>query len=151
MFVHPEFDPVAIHLGPLSVHWYGLMYLAGFVGAWWLLLHRAGSTTAQWTRQEVGDLVFYAVIGVILGGRLGYVLFYNPAYYFSHPLEVFYVWTGGMSFPGIGRSGLEWCRRHHLGGTRQHPMVLAHPLTGGFISWWLYRCPPRHSTRQPLD
>lgn len=100
MFVHPEFDPVAIHLGPLSVHWYGLMYLAGFVGAWWLLLRRAGGAAAQWTRQEAGDLVFYAVIGVIAGGRLGYVLFYNLAYYFNHPFEVFYIWTGGMSFHG---------------------------------------------------
>ncbi|NOZ11556.1 MAG: prolipoprotein diacylglyceryl transferase [Gammaproteobacteria bacterium] len=100
MFVHPGIDPVAIHLGPLSVHWYGLMYLVGFVGAWWLLLYRTGNMTAPWGRQEVGDLVFYAVIGVIAGGRLGYILFYNPAYYFSHPIEIFYVWTGGMSFHG---------------------------------------------------
>ncbi|HEC12339.1 MAG TPA: prolipoprotein diacylglyceryl transferase [Acidiferrobacteraceae bacterium] len=100
MFVHPQIDPVAIHLGPLSIHWYGLMYLIGFVGAWWLLLLRSRGEDVQWTRQEVGDLVFYTVIGVIAGGRLGYVLFYNPAYYMSHPLEVFYVWTGGMSFHG---------------------------------------------------
>jgi len=100
MFVHPNFDPVAIALGPVKIHWYGLMYLVGFVGGWWLGVRRSARPDSGWSRAEVGDLLFYAVLGVILGGRLGYVLFYNLAYYLDHPLEVFFVWSGGMSFHG---------------------------------------------------
>jgi len=100
MLVHPDFDPVAIALGPVKIHWYGLMYLVGFVGGWWLGVRRAARPDSGWSRTEVGDLLFYAVLGVILGGRLGYVLFYNLAYYLDHPLEVFFVWSGGMSFHG---------------------------------------------------
>jgi phosphatidylglycerol:prolipoprotein diacylglycerol transferase len=101
MLVHPQFDPVAIHLGPLAIHWYGLMYLAGFMAFLWLGRRRI--TTLNDSRIDIkllDDLLFYGVIGVILGGRLGYVLFYKPAYYFSHPLEILYVWQGGMSFHG---------------------------------------------------
>jgi len=100
MFVHPNFDPVAVSLGPVKIHWYGLMYLVGFVGGWWLGLRRAARPNSGWSRAEVGDLMFYAVLGVILGGRLGYVLFYNLPYYLDHPVEIFFVWSGGMSFHG---------------------------------------------------
>ncbi len=100
MLVHPNFDPVAISLGPLAVRWYGLMYLAGFAAGWWLGLRRIAAGRAPVTRGEFDDLLFAAILGVILGGRLGYVLFYKPAWYAAHPLEIFAIWQGGMSFHG---------------------------------------------------
>jgi len=96
----PNIDPVAISLGPLKIHWYGLMYVIGFFGGWWLGVMRAKRPDSGWRKEEVSDLLFYAALGVILGGRLGYVLFYNLGYYLKHPLEIFYLWTGGMSFHG---------------------------------------------------
>jgi len=100
MFVHPEFDPIAISIGPLAIRWYGLMYLFAFAAAWVLATYRARQPESGWKVEEISDLVFYCALGVILGGRLGYALFYNFAYYVEHPLQVFYVWTGGMSFHG---------------------------------------------------
>lgn len=96
----PDIDPVAIHLGRIQVHWYGLMYLIGFLGAWWLGMYRARRAGSGWRPQEIADLLFYGALGVILGGRIGYVLFYNLPYYLDHPIEVFYIWSGGMSFHG---------------------------------------------------
>ncbi|TAK42775.1 MAG: prolipoprotein diacylglyceryl transferase [Betaproteobacteria bacterium] len=104
MLIHPNFDPVVFSLGPLAVRWYGLMYLAGFAAGWWLGLKRiqardrAGGSLLS--RAQFDDLLFAAILGVILGGRLGYVLFYKPAYYGSHPLEILAIWQGGMSFHG---------------------------------------------------
>jgi phosphatidylglycerol---prolipoprotein diacylglyceryl transferase len=101
MLIHPQFDPVAVSLGPLAVRWYGLMYLAGFVAFLWLGRLRARSQ--PWhgmTAQDLDDLLFYGVLGVIAGGRLGQVLFYEPGYYVTHPLEILAVWKGGMSFHG---------------------------------------------------
>jgi phosphatidylglycerol:prolipoprotein diacylglycerol transferase len=101
MLTHPQFDPVAFHVGPLAVRWYGLMYLAGFVLFIVLGRRRARQQMLTgWRLSDVDDMLFYGVFGVILGGRLGYVLFYKPLYYFAHPLEVFEVWHGGMSFHG---------------------------------------------------
>lgn len=101
MLIHPQFDPVAIHLGPLSVHWYGLMYLLGFVLFLWLGKMRIRSLKRPgWDDKMLDDLLFYGVLGVVLGGRLGEVLFYQPGYYFSHPLQILAVWQGGMSFHG---------------------------------------------------
>ena len=100
MLVHPNFDPVVFSLGPLAVRWYGLMYLAAFASFWWLGLRRIGAGAAPVTREQFDDLLFGGIIGVIVGGRLGYVLFYKPGYYFSHPLEIFALWQGGMSFHG---------------------------------------------------
>lgn len=100
MLTHPQFDPVALHLGPLAVHWYGLMYLVGFLGGLWLGKWRARQPQSGWQETEVDDLLFYAALGVILGGRLGYVLFYQPGYFLSHPIEIVYLWQGGMSFHG---------------------------------------------------
>jgi phosphatidylglycerol:prolipoprotein diacylglycerol transferase len=97
---YPHFDPIAISLGPLKIRWYGLMYLTGFAVGWWLGIRRIARGLAPVTRAQLDDLLFYAVLGVILGGRLGYVLFYKPEYYFAHPLEIFEVWHGGMSFHG---------------------------------------------------
>lgn len=101
MLVHPQFDPVAFSLGPLAVRWYGLMYLAAFAQFWCLARFRIASRPESgWTTEQLDDLLFYGALGVILGGRLGEVLFYAPAYYFAHPLEIFAVWKGGMSFHG---------------------------------------------------
>ncbi|MEX3956960.1 prolipoprotein diacylglyceryl transferase [Trinickia sp. EG282A] len=103
MLIHPNFDPVAIHLGPLAVRWYGLMYLVGFVMAIVVgrLRLRLPHVAAQgWTARDIDDMLFYGVLGTIIGGRLGYVLFYKADYYFAHPLDVFKVWQGGMSFHG---------------------------------------------------
>ena len=100
-FMHPQFDPVAISIGPLSVHWYGLMYLLAFV--LFVVMGRAHAKRlpqAGWTNQAIDDLLFYGALGVVLGGRLGYVLFYKPGYYLTHPLEIFALWQGGMSFHG---------------------------------------------------
>jgi len=111
MFVHPEFDPIALHLGPLAIRWYGLMYLTGFLAV--LLLGRyriKHGANAPISNQQLDDLLFYGVLGVVLGGRLGYVLFYKPDYYLLHPLEIFYVWEGGMAFHGgfIGVMAAMW-------------------------------------------
>ncbi|HSV71223.1 MAG TPA: prolipoprotein diacylglyceryl transferase [Methylibium sp.] len=103
MLVHPQFNPVAIELGPLAVHWYGLTYLVAFGLFLWLATLRAARSPfaeAGWTKRDVEDLLFWGVLGVIIGGRLGYVLFYKPGYYAAHPLEVFAVWKGGMAFHG---------------------------------------------------
>ena len=103
MLVHPQFDPVAIAVGPVQIHWYGLTYLVAFGLFLWLAARRVRYpwlAEAGWTRRDVEDLLFYGVVGVVLGGRVGYALFYKPAYYAAHPLEVLAVWQGGMSFHG---------------------------------------------------
>lgn len=103
MLVHPQFDPIALKLGPIAIHWYGITYLAAF-GLFFLLAARRVKqpqfTQAGWTRRDVEDMLFYGVLGVVIGGRLGYALFYKPAYYAVHPLEIAAVWKGGMSFHG---------------------------------------------------
>jgi len=99
--VHPQFDPVAFQVGPLAVRWYGLMYLAAFVLFVVLGKLRARQNLLTgWHPRDVDDMLFYGVFGVILGGRLGYIVFYKPLYYLAHPLEIFAVWQGGMSFHG---------------------------------------------------
>jgi phosphatidylglycerol:prolipoprotein diacylglycerol transferase len=101
MFVHPQFDPVAIQLGPLAVRWYGLMYLIAFIQIVILGKFRARQNLLTgWHPRDVDDMLFYGVFGTILGGRLGYVLFYKPFYYFAHPAEMLAIWQGGMSFHG---------------------------------------------------
>jgi phosphatidylglycerol:prolipoprotein diacylglycerol transferase len=103
MLVHPQFDPVAISLGPVQIHWYGLTYLVAFGLFMWLAGLRAQKpwfADAGWTRKDVEDLLFYGVLGVVLGGRIGYALFYKPGQYLANPLEILQVWKGGMSFHG---------------------------------------------------
>jgi phosphatidylglycerol:prolipoprotein diacylglycerol transferase len=104
MLVHPQFNPVALQLGPVAIHWYGLMYLLAFLafyllGRWRVRQTHYGRSTGLGPA-DVEDLLFYGVVGVILGGRLGYVLFYKPSHYLAHPLEIFAVWEGGMAFHG---------------------------------------------------
>ena len=101
MLTYPKIDPIAFSVGPLSVHWYGLMYLVAFVLFIGLgRLHIKRRPELGWTAQQLDDLLFYGAIGVVVGGRLGEVLFYQPGYYFSHPLEILATWKGGMSFHG---------------------------------------------------
>ncbi|MFA7437318.1 prolipoprotein diacylglyceryl transferase [Castellaniella sp.] len=96
----PHIDPVALQIGPLAIHWYGLMYLAGFGIAWLLGRWRIHHHPGQLTLRDLEDIIFYGVLGVVLGGRLGYALFYKPAEYLSNPLAILEVWQGGMSFHG---------------------------------------------------
>jgi phosphatidylglycerol:prolipoprotein diacylglycerol transferase len=101
MLVHPQFDPVAISLGPLAIRWYGLMYLVGFALIWVVGRYRIDrNPAAVWRRNDLDDALFYGILGTILGGRLGYVLFYKPGDYLFEPWKVFYLWEGGMSFHG---------------------------------------------------
>lgn len=118
MLLHPQFDPVAFSVGPLSVRWYGLMYLVAFVQFILLGRYRIRHRPGFLTIEQLDDLLFYGMLGVILGGRLGQVLFYEPAYFLANPLEIFAVWKGGMSFHGgflgvLVAMGL-WSHKHHL-------------------------------------
>ncbi|MHC1788935.1 prolipoprotein diacylglyceryl transferase [Solidesulfovibrio sp.] len=110
MFVHPQFDPVAVSLGPVSVRWYGLMYLIGFAAAWLLGRLRAARPGSGWTPPEVDDLITYTVLGVVAGGRVGYMLFYDLPALVANPLSLFMVWQGGMSFHGgfLGVAAVVW-------------------------------------------
>ncbi len=117
MLLHPQFDTVAFSMGPVSVRWYGLMYLAAFAQFFLLGRHRIQRRPhSGWTVEQLDDLLFYGVLGVILGGRLGQVLFYEPGYYLANPLEVVAVWKGGMSFHGgflgVLAAMALWARRH---------------------------------------
>ncbi len=100
MLTYPDINPIALRIGPLSVHWYGIMYLIGFLIAWLLARHRAKRPESGWQAEQVADLIFYAAIGVVIGGRLGYVLFYDFAHLIHHPFSLFAIWKGGMSFHG---------------------------------------------------
>jgi phosphatidylglycerol---prolipoprotein diacylglyceryl transferase len=101
MLIHPGFDPVALQLGPVAVRWYGLMYLLGFVLAFLLGRHRITTRPdAPWNAKEFEDALFYGILGVVIGGRLGYILFYKFSDYLHAPLKMFAVWEGGMSFHG---------------------------------------------------
>ena len=100
MLTYPHIDPVAVELGPLKVHWYGLMYLLGFLGFWWLGRRRALKPWSPVTPEQVGDMLFYGALGVILGGRIGYILFYDLPRFLAEPAMLFKVWQGGMSFHG---------------------------------------------------
>lgn len=115
MLIHPHFNPVAVQIGKVAIHWYGLMYLIGFL--LFLALGRMRikqGRPAGWQLSELDDLLFYGVLGVILGGRLGYVCFYKPDFYLGHPLDIVKVWEGGMSFHGgfIGVLVAVWAFAH---------------------------------------
>lgn len=98
--IYPEIDPVALSLGPLKIHWYGLMYLVGFAGGWWLGRIRAAKPGSGWSPQQIDDLLFYIALGVVVGGRIGYILFYNFSDWLADPLRLLRIWEGGMSFHG---------------------------------------------------
>lgn len=100
MLTYPNIDPIALDLGFLQIRWYGLSYVAGILIAWWLLKKRALLSHWHFSNEQVGDLIFYAMVGIIIGGRLGSILFYNLDYYLQHPIEIFYIHQGGMAFHG---------------------------------------------------
>lgn len=115
-----QLDPIAIQLGPLAVHWYGVMYLLAFASAWWLGRRRIRQGRLPGIDENAfGDLLFYGMLGVVLGGRIGYILFYDFQVYLAHPLRILEVWKGGMSFHGgllgVLIAALWWARKH-----RQH-------------------------------
>ncbi len=149
MLIHPQIDPIAFSIGPLAVRWNGLMYLVGFAAAWWLGARRIRQDRAPISRKQFDDLIFFAVLGVVLGGRLGYVLFYKPAYYAAHPLEIFAIWQGGMSFHGgmLGVIVAMWiyARRQDVDFLRLTdflaplcPLGIAAGRLGNFINGELY-------------
>ncbi len=117
--IYPQIDPVALQLGPLKIHWYGLMYLVGMGAAWALARWRIKHQVSGWTAQQVDDLLFYSAVGVVAGGRLGYILFYDAGAWLHDPLRIIRVWEGGMSFHGgfLGVLVAMWFyhRRHGKG------------------------------------
>jgi phosphatidylglycerol:prolipoprotein diacylglycerol transferase len=100
MLLYPKINPIALSIGPLKIHWYGIMYLIGFILAWFIANYRVKRLKLDWTRVQIEDLIFYAALGIILGGRIGYMFFYNFSTWVAHPLEIFKIWEGGMSFHG---------------------------------------------------
>ncbi len=140
MLVHPQFDPVALALGPVQIHWYGVTYLVAFGLFLWLASLRVKKpwfATAGWTRRDVEDLLFWGVLGVVLGGRIGYALFYKPEQYLGNPAEILMVWKGGMSFHG-GLLGvvvaLAWFARSRRRGFLQVMDVVAPCVPTGLAS-----------------
>ncbi len=100
MLIYPEINPVAIAIGPIKIHWYGIMYLLGFLGGWTLATYRSKRANSGWHKTQIDDLLFYIVLGIILGGRIGYMLFYHPTILLENPLKLLMIWQGGMSFHG---------------------------------------------------
>lgn len=152
MLIHPQFDPIAVSIGPLGVHWYGLMYLLGFLVFWLLGRRRAAESWRGISADDVENLLLWGVLGVIAGGRLGYCLFYQPEWYLAHPLQVFAVWQGGMSAHGglIGVLAvmLIYGRRHGMGFWRIAdfaaplvPLGLGFGRIGNFINGELWGRP----------
>ncbi len=150
MLTYPTINPVAIALGPIKVHWYGLMYIIGIGFAWWLARLRASKY--GFTSQEIDDLVFYGAMGVILGGRLGYTLFYNLPKFLADPVLIFKVWEGGMSFHGgflgVFFAGLlfSYKTKHHLIDVLDFiipsvPLALMCGRIGNFINGELFGKP----------
>jgi len=130
-------DPVMVALGPLKIRWYSLAYLAGILIGWWYLLKLIDRPGAPMARRHADDMVFYATLGIILGGRLGYVLFYRPRFYLNDPVEILRIWDGGMSFHGgvLGTTlGILWmARKHRLDWLRIHDYVACCAPFGLFL------------------
>lgn len=170
MFEYPGFDPVLLQLGPLSIRWYGLMYLVGIATGWWLLRRRAAAELIRASGEQVDDFIFYAALGVIAGGRVGWMLFYGWTNIVSDPLSILRIWEGGMSFHG-GLLGVMlalwwWGRKHGYGMWEMLdivapvvPIGLGAGRLGNFINGELWGKPtdaafavvvdgvPRHATQ----
>jgi phosphatidylglycerol:prolipoprotein diacylglycerol transferase len=153
MIVYPDIDPVIFALGPIKVRWYGMMYVLGFLVAWWLARKRAGLPHSPIkTKEQADDLIFYAMLGVILGGRIGYTLFYSDKSFFEDPLYLLKVWEGGMAFHGglLGVMFAMWLFGRKLNLTMWHitdflaplvPLGLGFGRIGNFINGELWGKP----------
>ncbi|AJC50239.1 prolipoprotein diacylglyceryl transferase [Coxiella endosymbiont of Amblyomma americanum] len=110
MLYYPKINPIAYQIGPFKMHWYGFMYVVGLVFAWYLALYRACRSRKKWNVVQISDLIFYSALGIIIGGRLGYIIFYDFFNFIAHPLIIYKVWNGGMSFHGglIGEAIAMW-------------------------------------------
>ena len=149
MLHYPPLNPIALQLGPLKVHWYGLMYLLGFALAWILCTRRGKRADIHLNPEQVSDLIFYAAFGVILGGRLGYTLFYDFPHFIAQPLSIFKIWQGGMSFHG-GLLGVLFALFLYARKSKRHffeltdfiapvvPLGLAAGRVGNFINGELW-------------
>lgn len=119
MLTYPDIDPVALSLGPVKIHWYGIMYLVAFGLAWWLGRRRARQPDSGWSAEQISDVIFYGAMGTVLGGRIGYTLFYGFSNFLADPLSILRIWEGGMSFHGglLGVALAMWlfARRAHKG------------------------------------
>jgi len=134
---YPSIDPVIVHIGPLALRWYGLMYIIGFIASFFIVKRGAKQQGLQLTGEQVADYIFTLAIGVILGARLGYILVYNFSYYLNHPLKLFAIWEGGMSFHGGLIGGLIaacwFFKKHKLNFWQMSDLtVLAIPVGLGF-------------------
>ena len=149
MMIHPQFDPILLSIGPLAIRWYALSYIVGFVLFIWLGRRRIAEGNTVFTKEMLDDFLTWGVIGVILGGRLGYVLFYKFSDYLAHPLDILKVWEGGMSFHGgfLGVLVAMWLfgRKHHIGFWKVAdfvaplvPLGLASGRIGNFINGELW-------------
>ncbi|MEX0618248.1 MAG: prolipoprotein diacylglyceryl transferase [Pseudohongiellaceae bacterium] len=152
MLNYPRIDPVAFSIGPLDVHWYGIMYIVAFGGAWLLAKYRAARTRDVWTQEQLSDLIFYGALGAVVGGRLGSVLFYNFDQFLQDPLWLFRVWEGGMSFHGglLGVMAAAWLYTRRLNkhygdvldfGAPLAPFGIAAGRLGNFIGGELWGRP----------
>lgn len=124
MFTFPQFDPVAIAIGPVAIHWYGIMYIVAFGGAWGLATWRTRRHPGIWTAEHLSDLVFYSALGAVIGGRFGSVFFYNFDRFLQDPLWLFRVWEGGMSFHG-GLLGVLLALFLYARSIQRDPLVVA--------------------------
>jgi len=152
MIPYPKIDPVIVRIGPLAVRWYGMMYILGFVLSYLLLAYQIGRKTVAITRAQIDDLYFYLVLGLLIGARLGYVIFYNFRFFLEHPVEIFVVWHGGMSFHGgligaflagylgIRRKGIDFWKAADL-ITPTAPVGIGLGRLGNFINGELYGKP----------
>ena len=149
MFVYPDIDPIAFSLGPIQVAWYGLMYLLGFVAAYWLAIKKTKQEWSPLAHDHVEDLIFYSAIGVIIGGRLGYMFFYGTDQLINNPLSLFYIWQGGLSFHGglvgVITSLIVFCKKKNIEFLRlMDGVALAMPIglglvrVGNFLNGELY-------------
>ena len=149
MMIHPQFDPVLISIGPLAIRWYALSYIVGFMLFLWLGRRRIAQGNTLFTREMLDDFLTWGILGVILGGRLGYVLFYKFSTYIDHPLDIFKVWEGGMSFHGgfLGVLAAMWLfsRKHKISFLKTMdfvaplvPLGLASGRIGNFINGELW-------------
>lgn len=149
MMIHPQFDPIAISIGPVAIRWYALSYIVGFMLFLWLGRRRIKQGNTAFTQEMLDDFLTWGVLGVILGGRLGYILFYKFSYYLDHPLEMLKVWEGGMSFHGgfLGVVIAMWLfsRKHKISTLKTMdfvaplvPLGLASGRIGNFINGELW-------------